>query len=215
MERPELVVDTTFLTIRLNQWHFPGFYVPFRQSKPTLWLTIDDGPSSRFSDLNDYLGSADTSALHFFSADKTTRLTSLPPISAGSAVALHGYSHCRYHQLPLDELIREIAQCRQSPLPGNPSFLPFFRPPYGSWRPGLHTLIRESGWQPLYWGFLTNDWLAGFRADDLRNTFHTWLKPGMIIVLHDKENQTDRLIRSIEVIRRLCEEKGFVIGRWL
>lgn len=209
-----MVVDSNFFTLWLNQWRFPGFYVPGRQAEPALWLTIDDGPSSRFSILNDFLQSTNTPALHFFSADKTESLNSLPELPAGSAFGLHGYSHCRYNQLTLDELIGEIEHCKQSPLLNHPQFLPFFRPPYGSWRPGLHTLIREAGWLPLYWGFLPGDWLPSFQPDQLRKTSQRWLKPGMILVLHEKENQTDRLIHSIEVVRQLCNETGLLIGRW-
>ncbi|NUQ80051.1 MAG: polysaccharide deacetylase family protein [Bacteroidetes bacterium] len=202
------------LTIWLNQWKVPGFCIPGQTKANTIWLTIDDGPSLHINRLMDFLAETNTPALHFFSADKKDRLQQLPEIPAGSAIGLHGYSHCRYNQLTLDELIAEIDQCRQSPLTRYPLFRPWFRSPYGSWRPGLHTLLREAGWKPLYWGFLAGDWVPSFQPEQLQKLSSQWLKPGMIIVLHDKDHQTDRLIQSVEVITRICHEHHFSIGKW-
>lgn len=75
-----------------------------------LYLTIDDGPSERFTDLVDFLKSRRVPALFFNRGDmmETRPGAVIYGIQRGFTMANHAYSHRRASKLGFDEMCHEI-----------------------------------------------------------------------------------------------------------
>ncbi|MCB9357206.1 MAG: polysaccharide deacetylase family protein [Calditrichaeota bacterium] len=192
--------------IPLSQW-IPRA-IPGWQSRTTedgsIAVTFDDGPNPDSTpELLQLLSELDLKCTMFLVGEACERNQELLSkiVSAGHAVANHGYVH-RRHAFQSKEFVTESLMRTRAAIEsrGCATMAPAFRPPYGSldWRTGR--LARRMGLSPVLWSAHLSDWRMRTAGDLLRvaqNNFHD----RMILLLHDKPGCAVTLRPVLEHIR--------------
>jgi peptidoglycan-N-acetylglucosamine deacetylase len=192
-------------------------------SKPTLYLTFDDGPNPEWTPhVLDALASEGVRAT-FFLIDKHITPETAPVVrriaDEGHSIGLHSGTR-RLMILSPDDLAEHLRRAagRISVITGRePCRL--FRP-HAGWRSatmyeGLEKVdYRLAGWS---WGMWDWDWWRAPRADRVAARLLSKATPGDIVVIHDghhKNPQADRR-HAGETVRRLVPAlrgRGFSFG---
>jgi peptidoglycan/xylan/chitin deacetylase (PgdA/CDA1 family) len=194
-----------------------------RGSRPTLYLTFDDGPNPLWTPpLLDALADTRIRATFFLIDEHLTDETA--PIvrrmaDEGHAIALHSGSRRPVIMDP-DELASQLnaAAARIERVTGRPPCR-LFRP-HAGWRSltmyrGLKKAgYRLGGWS---WGMWDWDWWRAPRADVIASRLAHNASAGDIIVIHDGHHKNPRADRrhAAEAVRRLAPEleaRGFAFG---
>ncbi len=81
--------------------------------KRAAYLTIDDGPSERFTELVDFLDNRNLPALFFNRGDAMEARPEavIYAIQKGFVIGNHGYAHMRTLKMELSEICADIARC--------------------------------------------------------------------------------------------------------
>lgn len=162
-------------------------------------LTFDDGPTPGVTE-------AILEAFHkrkgqatFFSVGE--RVRSFPQVTRrafaeGHEVANHTYTHCRCPRLGTAELRQEVLQCQEAiaEVIGQPAS--YFRSPFAAFREDQQSLATEMGMRVVFWNGNSRDWRHP-GAEAIAHRVKKLVRPGAIIVMHDKHPQTAEAIGSI------------------
>ncbi len=160
------------------------------QEGPCVALTLDDGPSGRFTRrLLEGLEQRQVKATFLLCGyrmaqdSKTTRQI----FEAGHEIGLHGYSHDNMGKMSEGKARREI-QDTLALLPEGcrPAFL---RPPGGNSSPVLRAAAADAGLALLGWSVDPRDW-AVKDARAVQAAVVTGVKDGDVILLHDMSDSS-------------------------
>jgi peptidoglycan/xylan/chitin deacetylase (PgdA/CDA1 family) len=176
------------------------------QSKPTLALTFDDGPSESTPVLLEILAGHSVHATFFMCGQNVRRLPHIARqvAAAGHEIGNHTDSHPRlsfrspefiYSELVLtQEIIRQVT--------GRTPTL--FRAPYGVRWPGLRSAQRRLSLMGVMWTVIGRDWR--WSADRVSHRLVQSASNGGILCLHD-----GRTIQRAPDIRSTLDAVAYVI----
>ena len=161
---------------------FPGAVFRIRSDAKVLMLTFDDGPdpasTPRFLDI---MGRNNVQALFFCtgkSAENNPFLVDRIK-SEGHSIGNHGYVHSDGWKMTFD-CFRENIEKAAPHTSGR-----LFRPPYGHIKPG-HFRRLAKDYTIVLWDIMPYDFDSSTGREKSLNTLKKKLRPGSVIVLHDK-----------------------------
>jgi peptidoglycan-N-acetylglucosamine deacetylase len=170
-------------------------------------LTFDDGPNDPHTlHLLDVLATHDVRAT-FFMVGRYVRQR--PDIAAevakhGHIVGNHTFTHPLLTFQSMPRIRDEITQCRAALTDAVGEHSNLFRPPWGGRRPGVFSLVRQLGLEPIMWNVTGYDWNAP-SADYIDQKVSRRVRGGAVVLLHDGGHAAFGADRSktVEVVDRI------------
>ena len=176
-------------------------------------LTFDDGPSPRYTPrILAVLRRLHVHATFFaigYLADEHPDLVR-DELRAGMTVANHSYNHPQvppFDRLPPRLLEDEIALGAHSlrRLGGEPML---FRPPGGSFSPGVVHAAEALGERIVLWSVDPRDWQPGATARRIARHVLAALRPGSIVILHDGGGDRSATVAALPAIVKAIRHRG-------
>jgi peptidoglycan/xylan/chitin deacetylase (PgdA/CDA1 family) len=153
-------------------------------------LTFDDGPHPEGTPaVLDVLAGAGARATFFLVGEQVERRPALAAriVSAGHAVALHGYRHHLQLRLTPGSVEADIAR-GVAVLQDATGIAPSrHRPPYGIYSPGGLRAVRQAGLAPLLWSRWGKDWRKFTTPARITRRATRGVIAGDVILLHDAD----------------------------
>jgi len=169
-----------------GQWYgkaFCGLPAASRQ----IALTFDDGPNDPHTlNLLDILGKHSVPAT-FFLIGRYVRQRpdiALEISKRGHAIGNHTFTHPLLTFQSGAHIRAEIEQCRGAISDALGEHTNLFRPPWGGRRPGLFSIVREMGLEPVMWNITGYDWNAPSMAV-IEHKVSRKVRGGNVVLLHD------------------------------
>ncbi len=171
-------------------------------------LTIDDGPTKQSIAILKILDDHKVKAIFFINGanDRNYKDTIKKEFDAGHAIGNHTWSHKNLKQIKNDVATKEIDSTTKliADITGaNPQF---FRSPFGISSDFSREHVKKENMISMNWSGSTKDWEKSARDKKVFvNNVMKDLHPGMIILMHEHQWDTDALEDLIIAIK----EKGY------
>lgn len=178
--------------------------------KPGNWiaLTFDDGPHKETERLLDIFDQNQVKATFFCIGKEAEKYpaTLQRIISSGHTVGSHTYSHSWKYMFASDlKVASELAKGAET-IAGVIGKRPvLFRPPFGITNPSIGRAIRANQMKSIGWNIRTFDTMTT-NGEDILTKVSKQLKPGAIILMHD------RLETTVNILPKILDEikkRGF------
>ena len=178
---------------------------------PVLLLSFDDGPHHEVTPavleiLSGFYRDEGGLKAHFFmlgqQAARQPELISRIR-AAGHVTGWHGWEHKRGWMMGTRAFVQNALRCQA--LYGSS----WFRPPFGSIRPGQVRALELAGLRVMMWSVLSGDYMQGLSPDQCLKHCLQQSRDGSVILFHDTAKAAPRLLY---VLPRLIEhfgERGF------
>ncbi len=194
-----------------------GFFLKSICSGPSsekcIAISFDDGPAGEKTDrILDCLKENQAQAAFFcIGKNITGREIQLNRIiKEGHLIGNHSFSHHRFFDLfSAGKMLADMKQMSAS-CQSTTGYTPrFFRPPYGVTNPNLKKAITRGGFISIGWSIRSFDTVVRNESQLLKKILSS-LKPGAILLLHDTQEITVRILpQLLEGIR----EMGYRVKR--
>lgn len=188
------------------QWFYPDAIFRINTTEKVLWLSFDDGPDPVSTPvILDILAKQRVKALFFCSgsaAEKHPELIELIK-AQDHLIGNHGYRHLNGWLTSDTDYVRDVE------LASVITSSSFFRPPYGRLRISQYLKLRKK-YKIIFWDIMPYDFDLSFGSDRSMKVLIEKLRPGSVIVLHDKPDST--LIKNLEYFIRTTVEKGYAFN---
>ena len=200
--------------MKLPRPHQIGNRIIFRcdHQIPAVHLTFDDGPSGVTTlSLVDLLAELKVPATFFITG---SRAQEHPQIiqhihAAGHSLGNHGFWHQSF-------LFRSSSVIRESILQTNLILekithqkIKLFRPPFGQFGLNTYRVCRELGLKIILWDLWTGDYWPNVSVASLVKRATQSLQPGSIILLHDIQSQSPKLLQALPEIVQVARSRNF------
>lgn len=166
----------------LSECLYPDAIFRIKTAEKLLCLTFDDGPDPDSTpQLLNILDRYDIKALFFCTGKSAVEHPDLISriLSKGHITGNHGFSHLNGWKTPTDEYIKDVdkaAECTSGIL---------FRPPYGSLRFSQYIKLKRK-YKIIFWDLMPYDFDTSTGAGKSLEILKSRIRPGSVIVLHDK-----------------------------
>ncbi|WP_194920685.1 polysaccharide deacetylase family protein [Catenulispora rubra] len=187
----------------------PQFYV--HEGDKAIALTIDDGPSSKYTPqvlalLAQYKIAA-TFCMIGESADKHASLVA-EVSAAGHLVANHTWTHPNLSKMTTAQVTSEIERTNDAITRGGAKQPVLFRAPGGNWSPTVFQVCTQLGLRPLDWSVDPRDWSRPGADHIVQNVLgHT--KTGSIILEHDGGGDRSQTVAALQQFLPKLLEAGY------
>lgn len=184
-----------------------------RTTKKIVALTFDDGPDPvRTPKVLQTLKEYQVTTCFFCIGHKVKGNEALlqSMVTEGHLIGNHSYTHSGLFPLyGLSKMKKDLqtCQCELERVTSQPITL--FRPPFGVTNPTIAKAVRQLGYTSIGWSIRTLDTQFS-DPDKVLRRIRKRLKPGAIILLHDRMPESDRLVKQI---LDLLKEQGYTIVR--
>jgi peptidoglycan/xylan/chitin deacetylase (PgdA/CDA1 family) len=196
--------------------------------RPTINLTFDDGPDTRYTpavlDIIKNFNAAHpqdpplkaTFYLQGINITPATRAVINRIIAEGHEIALHSYNHAnfkqksgsmpRYGDTPL--LVQEQLQPVERVLQGV-LYKKLFRPPYGNITDGQVAQLAEQGYQIVNWTIDTHDWEKGATSQAIADRVTQNAYAGAIVLMHSGGGNRQPTVEALPSIINYLHSKNY------
>jgi len=200
--------------MKLPRPHQIGNQIIFRcnQQNRAVYLTFDDGPSGVTTlRLLDLLTELKVPGTFFITGSKAQ---AYPQIiqhihAAGHSLGNHGFWHRSF-------LFRSSSAIRQSILQTNLILekithqkIQLFRPPFGQFGLNTYRVCRELEMKIILWDLWTGDYWPKVSVASIIKRATQSLQPGSIILLHDLQPQSPKLLQALPEIVQVARRRNF------
>jgi peptidoglycan/xylan/chitin deacetylase (PgdA/CDA1 family) len=171
-------------------WLYPEAIFRIKTAEKVLYLTFDDGPDPASTPcLLDILKNQDTRALFFCSGEAAEKH---PDIMnqirlAGHIIGNHGYRHLDGWRTKSDQYINDVIKGSYSTSDR------IFRPPFGHLKIRQYQLLKKKI-RIIFWDLMPYEFDITLGSKRSLEILKTKLRPGSIIVLHDKASSCTNAI---------------------
>ncbi|MRR21523.1 polysaccharide deacetylase family protein [bacterium] len=171
-----------------------------------LFLTFDDGPDPESTPrILDILRDCGVKATFFCTG---SRVMASPGLFAriaaeGHTVGNHGYNHLNGLKTPVRTYCADVLRGRDITCSN------LFRPPYGRLRVRQYRILERS-MRIVFWDLMPYDFDLGLTADESYSVLIRRLRPGSVIVLHDKASST--ALSYLERFLKKALAEGYTFG---
>lgn len=174
-------------------WLFPEAIFRIKTDEKLLYLTFDDGPDPDSTpDLLDLLQRLNIKGVFFCdgqAAEKYPELVDLI-ISKGHITGNHGFMHPDGWRISTDNYVEDVS--RAARLTGSS----LFRPPFGRMKIGQYRKLKGT-YKIVMWDIMPYDFDKDFSTDKSLEVLKKKIRPGSVIVLHDKPgSMANEIIRE-------------------
>ncbi len=173
-----------------------------KTQEPVVSLTFDDGPTRYTDDILAVLEDYQVKATFFLIGSQLNRYSSYVKrlIPEGHSVGNHSYDHRHISAQSEADLLKNIAKT-QLLFHDLLGILPlYYRPPYGDVNSKQELLLQKHFSYLVRWSIDPKDWDQKQSNKDIIDHITTRLKPGAIIVLHERKRTVRLLAELIEAI---------------
>ena len=160
---------------------YPGALFRIKTSEKRLYLTFDDGPDPLSTTrLLDILRKHEISAVFFCNGDAAGKYPELIHLirKGGHLIGNHGYSHLNGWRTDADEYVNDIKKASKL------TSEIIFRPPFG--RLSFRQARSLRSYKLVLWDIMAYDFDSSFGKEKSLGVLKRKIRPGSIIVLHDK-----------------------------
>lgn len=161
---------------------YPEALFRIKTTEKILCLTFDDGPDPDSSlQLLEVLNKYKIKALFFCdgrAAEKHPEIIDKIK-SKGNIIGNHGYNHLNGCNTPLKEYITDIENAARY------TSSTLFRPPYGRLSRSQYRNLQQR-YKIVFWDIMAYDFDTSFGKENSLKILKKKIRPGSIIVLHDK-----------------------------
>ncbi|MEY8722271.1 polysaccharide deacetylase family protein [Bacteroides stercorirosoris] len=176
-------------------------------------VTFDDGPDPiQTPKVLQILKEQQIPACFFCIGHKVTGNESLirQIIDDGHLIGNHSFTHTGHFPLySLSRMKKDMQACQSALEQVTSQKIRLFRPPFGVTNPTIAKAVRILGYTPIGWNIRTFDTQHPSKEKVLRR-IRTRLRPGSIILLHDRMPDSDLLLKEI---LNLIKEQGYTVVR--
>lgn len=175
-------------------------------------LSFDDGPSAHTGEVLDLLKEHETPALFFLIGEKAESASDMVKrIKAeGHLIGNHSYSHqSRLPLWPWQKIRADIVHCSQVLEKITEEPIRYYRPPFGVTNPLIKKALAGMPLQIVGWNIRSYDTMGGNPQKVLKRITRQ-LKPGSIILLHDRMPNAPQLLKGL---LNYLETNGWQIER--
>lgn len=190
-------------------WDFPN-------TKNTVYLTFDDGPTPEITEwvleqLNQYKVKAT-----FFCIGKNVE--AYPQLFAKllaekHSVGNHTYNHLNGWKTTINDYETNVALCNRSiknhTIRSNNDEAKIFRPPYGKIKSKQAQYLNNQGYKIIMWDILSADFDQTITKEKCLNNVLSNLNPGSIIVFHDSVKAFKNLEYTLPKVLNYLAENDF------
>ncbi|WP_052947997.1 polysaccharide deacetylase family protein [Aneurinibacillus tyrosinisolvens] len=177
----------------------------------TVYLTFDDGPGKYTQQMVDILNKNQIQGA-FFWIGKNLKDKDIPiakqMLSSGHVIGTHTMYHEKLRQKPKQVQVKMIQDSTRytSQKIGAPIY--YFRPPYGAVDANTLAASKETNQILAYWNVDSLDWKYPHNPGLVLKNIETEVKPGSIILLHEKEQTVQLLPQIINLLKK----KGYAFA---
>ena len=187
----------------------PQFYV--HEGDKAIALTIDDGPSSKYTPqvlalLAQYKIAA-TFCMIGQSADKHASLVA-EVSAAGHLVANHTWTHPNLSKMTEAQVTAEIERTNDAITRGGAKQPAFFRAPGGNWSPTVFSVCAKLGLRPLDWSVDPRDWSRP-GTEHIVQTVMGHTHTGSIILEHDGGGDRSQTVAALQTFIPQLLQAGY------
>lgn len=184
---------------------YPDAIYSLRGGGKKAYLTFDDGPDPDSTPVILDILRANGAKATFFCTG--SRVLAAPGLfariaSEGHTVGNHGYSHLNGLKTPVRTYCADVLRGRDITCSN------LFRPPYGRLRVRQYRILERS-MQIVFWDLMPYDFDQGLTADESYSILTRRLRPGSVIVLHDKASSSALLYLDRFLKKALAEGWSF------
>ncbi|MEM7100820.1 MAG: polysaccharide deacetylase family protein [Pseudomonadota bacterium] len=175
-------------------------------------LTFDDGPHPKWTPLVLKVLEKHGAKATFFMLGK--QAAKHPELirqvrQAGHVVGNHSWDHESFPLLRSSQRRQGLAAC-QATLGSHASDL--FRPPYGDQDLASRFDVMRSGYKTILWDLPSQDW-EGLDSEEIFNVVQSKLKPGAILLMHDRLHTTNHIdfadrCAMVEALEKILAENS-------
>lgn len=168
-----------------------------------VYLTFDDGPADSTPAVLDILRERGAHATFFIIGGNVAGRERIVRriIDEGHGIGIHSWSHA--NTFPLYSAARmadDILKCRTALEQLTGHGVTLFRPPFGVVNPTIARVVRKSGLRTVGWSirsFDTTHFTSPTWRDDTIERIMSRLKPGSVILLHDRLPSAPSLLSTL------------------
>jgi peptidoglycan/xylan/chitin deacetylase (PgdA/CDA1 family) len=170
----------------IARWIYPEAIFRIKTDEKLLFLTFDDGPDPDSTPVLIGLLDKYNVRAHFFceggAAEKYPDLVKLIT-SGGHILGNHGHSHLDGWITPTEKYVEDVSKAAD--FTGSL----FFRPPFGRLKIGQYRKLKDN-FSIVFWDLMPYDFDKNFSSESSLEVLKKRIRPGSIIVLHDKASST-------------------------
>lgn len=172
------------------------------KEKPSIAITFDDGPSSRYTGrLLDGLKERNVKASFFLIGENAEGSPVLVEriYKEGHLIGNHTYSHVQMTHLSEEAAVREIEKTDQVISAITGEHVAYMRPPFGAWQRELEVRMEVL---PVLWSVDPLDWTTE-NVDEIVSKVVTEVEEGDIILLHDcYASSVEAALRIVDILQK-------------
>ena len=172
------------------------------KEKPSIAITFDDGPSSRYTGrLLDGLKERNVKASFFLIGENAEENPVLVEriYKEGHLIGNHTYSHVQMTHLSEEAAVREIEKTDQVISAITGEHVAYMRPPFGAWQRELEVRMEVL---PVLWSVDPLDWTTE-NVDEIVSKVVTEVEEGDIILLHDcYVSSVEAALRIVDILQK-------------
>lgn len=172
------------------------------KEKPSIAITFDDGPSSRYTGrLLDGLNERNVKASFFLIGENAEENPVLVEriYKEGHLIGNHTYSHVQMTHLSEEAAVREIEKTDQVISAITGEHVAYMRPPFGAWQRELEVRMEVL---PVLWSVDPLDWTTE-NVDEIVSKVVTEVEEGDIILLHDcYASSVEAALRIVDILQK-------------
>lgn len=172
------------------------------KEKPSIAITFDDGPSSRYTGrLLDGLKERSVKASFFLIGENAEENPVLVEriYKEGHLIGNHTYSHVQMTHLSAEAAVREIEKTDQVISAITGEHVAYMRPPFGAWQRELEVRMEVL---PVLWSVDPLDWTTE-NVDEIVSKVVTEVEEGDIILLHDcYASSVEAALRIVDILQK-------------
>lgn len=172
------------------------------KEKPSIAITFDDGPSSRYTGrLLDGLKERNVKASFFLIGENAEENPVLVEriYKEGHLIGNHTYSHVQMTHLSEEAAVREIEKTDQVISAITGEHVAYMRPPFGAWQRELEVRMEVL---PVLWSVDPLDWTTE-NVDEIVSKVVTEVEEGDIILLHDcYASSVEAALRIVDILQK-------------
>jgi peptidoglycan-N-acetylglucosamine deacetylase len=163
---------------------YPEAIFRIKTTEKLLCLTFDDGPHPNSTPLIlEILDKYNIKAVFFCDGRSAKEYPDLinQITSKGHIIGNHGYNHLNGWRTSTEKYIDDIGKAATN------TSASLFRPPYGRLRLGQYRRLKKN-YKIVFWDLMPYDFDTSFGSEDSLEILKSMIRPGSVIVLHDKPN---------------------------
>ena len=210
-----LFIIIVSVNIRIN-YHLKAYNRIKNYDSNYISITFDDGPNLDYTPKVLNLLKKYNAKATFFCIGKNIK--SNPSlikkiIDDGHTIGNHTYTHSNLIGFfNKKRILKEIDETNKEIFKITNKNMMFFRPPFGVTNPMISKAIKETGHKVIGWNIRTYDTIIK-NPNIIFHIISRKIRPGSIILLHDKSNTTIQLLEMILIFLKKNNYKSITIDK--